>query len=159
LIAALERTTVLGVTTNRAFLLDVLRHPTFADGAATTAFLEDAGVGGTRDATSAEWATAAAWLHFARERRADARSPGLSGWTNAGVQRTTQRLSTRARTVDVSLARSAAGLTACVDGVEHHVERCGERLVVDGVAVDVAACSVSEDRVLLRFPHLDLDVC
>ena len=36
---ALDRTACLGVTTNRAFLARVLRHPAFAGGAVTTAFL------------------------------------------------------------------------------------------------------------------------
>jgi len=39
LAAALDRTVCLGVTTNRAFLAAVLRHPRFAAGEATTAFL------------------------------------------------------------------------------------------------------------------------
>ena len=36
---ALDRTVCLGVTTNRAFLAKVVRHPAFASGAATTDFL------------------------------------------------------------------------------------------------------------------------
>ncbi|HSZ74495.1 MAG TPA: acetyl-CoA carboxylase biotin carboxylase subunit [Rhizomicrobium sp.] len=40
LIAALENTVLLGVTTNKSFLIDMLRHPVFAEGAATTAFIE-----------------------------------------------------------------------------------------------------------------------
>ncbi len=40
LIAALEQTACLGVTTNRAFLVDVLCEPEFAKGEATTAFIE-----------------------------------------------------------------------------------------------------------------------
>jgi geranyl-CoA carboxylase alpha subunit len=39
LIRALEETAILGVVTNQSFLIDVLRHPVFAAGAATTAFL------------------------------------------------------------------------------------------------------------------------
>ena len=40
LIAALEDTVALGLTTNRSFLIDVLRHPAFAAGEATTAFID-----------------------------------------------------------------------------------------------------------------------
>jgi len=40
LIGALENTVLLGVTTNKGFLIDMLRHPVFAEGAATTAFIE-----------------------------------------------------------------------------------------------------------------------
>jgi len=39
LIRAVESTSVLGIRTNRAFLADCLRHPVFAAGAATTAFI------------------------------------------------------------------------------------------------------------------------
>jgi geranyl-CoA carboxylase alpha subunit len=40
LIAALEDTVALGLTTNRSFLVAMLRHPAFAAGAATTAFVD-----------------------------------------------------------------------------------------------------------------------
>jgi geranyl-CoA carboxylase alpha subunit len=40
LIRALEDCTVLGIPTNRAFLIDCLIHEKFADGSATTAFIE-----------------------------------------------------------------------------------------------------------------------
>jgi geranyl-CoA carboxylase alpha subunit len=39
LILALEDTSVLGLNTNRGFLLAMLRHPEFAEGEATTAFI------------------------------------------------------------------------------------------------------------------------
>ena len=40
LIAAIEDTVALGLTTNRAFLIAMLRHPAFAAGEATTAFIQ-----------------------------------------------------------------------------------------------------------------------
>lgn len=39
LIAALEQTAALGISTNRSFLIDLLSHPEFAAGRATTAFI------------------------------------------------------------------------------------------------------------------------
>src|SRR5579872_6835104 len=39
LICALEQVTAFGVTTNQGFLIDCLRHPVFAKGEATTAFI------------------------------------------------------------------------------------------------------------------------
>src|SRR5439155_8962342 len=39
LICGLEQTVAFGVTTNQGFLIDCLRHPTFAKGEATTAFI------------------------------------------------------------------------------------------------------------------------
>jgi geranyl-CoA carboxylase alpha subunit len=41
LICGLEQTIAFGVTTNQAFLMSCLRHPTFARGKATTAFIDD----------------------------------------------------------------------------------------------------------------------
>ncbi|MCA6098070.1 acetyl/propionyl/methylcrotonyl-CoA carboxylase subunit alpha [Bradyrhizobium australafricanum] len=41
LICALEEVTAFGVTTNQGFLIDCLRHPVFARGEATTAFIGD----------------------------------------------------------------------------------------------------------------------
>ncbi|MBR0695683.1 acetyl-CoA carboxylase biotin carboxylase subunit [Bradyrhizobium lablabi] len=40
LICALEQVTAFGVTTNQGFLIDCLRHPAFAKGEATTAFID-----------------------------------------------------------------------------------------------------------------------
>ncbi len=39
LISGLEQVTAFGVTTNQGFLIDCLRHPSFAKGEATTAFI------------------------------------------------------------------------------------------------------------------------
>ncbi|MEZ5821961.1 MAG: acetyl-CoA carboxylase biotin carboxylase subunit [Xanthobacteraceae bacterium] len=41
LISALEQVTAFGVTTNQGFLISCLRHPAFAKGEATTAFIAD----------------------------------------------------------------------------------------------------------------------
>jgi geranyl-CoA carboxylase alpha subunit len=41
LICGLEQTIAFGVATNQAFLMSCLRHPTFAGGKATTAFIDD----------------------------------------------------------------------------------------------------------------------
>ncbi len=41
LIHALHDTSLLGVTTNKGFLIEMLAHPGFADGSATTAFIGD----------------------------------------------------------------------------------------------------------------------
>ncbi|HEY8708804.1 MAG TPA: biotin/lipoyl-containing protein, partial [Burkholderiaceae bacterium] len=80
---ALDRTVCLGVTTNRAFLARVLRHPAFAGDAVTTAFLDqhyadDA----ARGAAAPSWLCAlAAASHAAL---APAAPPALwAGWTSS----------------------------------------------------------------------------
>ena len=42
LVSALRGTTLLGLTTNKAFLLQLLEHPDFVSGSATTAMIDDA---------------------------------------------------------------------------------------------------------------------
>ncbi|MFT4119194.1 acetyl-CoA carboxylase biotin carboxylase subunit [Bradyrhizobium sp.] len=79
LICALEQLTALGVTTNQAFLMSCLRHPGFAAGQATTAF-----IGAHRDellaprADSAFDAALAALLLYITNTRAPAWRSGRS---------------------------------------------------------------------------------
>ena len=81
---ALDRTTLLGIPTNRAFLARVLRHAQFADGAqVSTAFIERhfpdaAGRASVPDAST--WALAA-WLSVAAAREASATSTDWRHWS------------------------------------------------------------------------------
>src|SRR5262249_54167689 len=89
---ALEQTVVLGPTTNRHFLLRLLRHPVFAAGEATTAFIGshfDAAALTPPAPTELHWALAAA-LTFRRS-AADV-APMLAGWRNSNPVATTVRL-------------------------------------------------------------------
>ncbi|AXQ31131.1 ATP-grasp domain-containing protein [Solimonas sp. K1W22B-7] len=158
LIAALEQTTLLGVTTNRGFLADILRHPAFAAGAATTAFLNENVLNGPRLPTTAQLAIAAAFLHRERERAAERRSPGLSGWSNAGRQKATQLLAFGDHKLAAQLSRGASGLEVSLDGACHHIVLSGEQLSIDGVSVEATAVFPAADQVLIRFPQLDLAV-
>ncbi|RUP30081.1 MAG: ATP-grasp domain-containing protein [Mycolicibacterium sp.] len=153
LIGALERTRVLGVTTNRAFLADVLRHPGFASGEATTAFLGEHDFTGARTPSLRYLATAAAWLHRERERIAELRSPGFAGWTNAAGRSSMMQLCGN----DIHLDRTATGLTVGIDGEEFHAQ-LGDRLTIDGATVDAVAVGTAPGRVLMAFPDLDLDL-
>ncbi|MFN3690378.1 MAG: 3-methylcrotonyl-CoA carboxylase, partial [Fimbriimonadales bacterium] len=47
LTSALEQTVALGVRTNQAFLIELLRHPVFVEGALHTRFLEEHPIGGS----------------------------------------------------------------------------------------------------------------
>ncbi|KAA0020094.1 ATP-binding protein [Antrihabitans cavernicola] len=153
LIGALERTRVLGLTTNRGFLVDVLRHPQFGTGEATTAFLDENDFTGARTPSSRHIAVAAGWLHRERERVAAVRSPGLAGWTSAAGMISAMRLGGR----DLHLFRDPAGLTVTVDDAVHQVV-IGDRLTVDGVAVDAFGITPEPDRVVIAFEDLDLDL-
>jgi geranyl-CoA carboxylase alpha subunit len=60
LVRALEATSILGVVTNRSFLIEALRHPTFANGTTTTEFLAGIDAAASASPSDREWAIAAA---------------------------------------------------------------------------------------------------
>ncbi len=81
---ALARSRIRGVTTNRDFLVEALRHPEFAAGRATTAFVERDDVHTSRPVTAAEVVTAAVAATLAGQARRRATAGVLrtlpSGW-------------------------------------------------------------------------------
>jgi geranyl-CoA carboxylase alpha subunit len=82
---ALDRTVLLGVPSNRAFLARVLRHPAFVDGAAvSTAFIEHHfPAGGDRiEAPDAATWSLAAWLSLAAAPEAGRDGGGDPAWHN-----------------------------------------------------------------------------
>jgi geranyl-CoA carboxylase alpha subunit len=159
LINALAHTTVLGVSTNRTFLSRILRHKTFADGQATTAFLDEVDLGTDPAPSSRELAAAAALLHREREVGAGHRSPGLVGWSNAGALQTQQRLAVADRIIDVQLTQTVDELDITVDGASHLVAithpPTGVR--IDGSTMSIDYCWATPGRVAVRFGQLDLD--
>jgi len=89
LIAALEDTVALGLTTNRSFLIDVLRHPAFAAGEATTAFIDRHLPAGSdamrRAAPDARLLGLAAVLMFEARARATEVSSASARWFSTGA--------------------------------------------------------------------------
>uniref|UniRef100_UPI003A90D269 acetyl-CoA carboxylase biotin carboxylase subunit n=1 Tax=Ectopseudomonas khazarica TaxID=2502979 RepID=UPI003A90D269 len=87
LVRAVERCVLLGVNGNQRFLANLLEHPQFAAGNATTAFIaehfENDPSLQPHSASLAELAIAAALLYQASA-AARAHQPGLAGWRNAG---------------------------------------------------------------------------
>ena len=87
LVRAVEQCVLLGVNGNQRFLANLLKHPEFAAGNATTAFIAEHFADDPslhpHTASLAELAMAAALLY---QTSADARAhqPGLSGWRSAG---------------------------------------------------------------------------
>lgn len=85
LIRAIEDTKLLGVHDNRRFLAAILRHPVFADGSATTAFIGDEFAADASLETAApasqDWAVAAALIshnYGQTERGLTSRGSGLA---------------------------------------------------------------------------------
>lgn len=99
LVDALKTTAIFGPTTNKAFLIDALEKPDFADGAATTAFISDNFTDNdlAAPAFTNEIAACAAVLLFVKERdAASAQSLGvpaaLLNWRSASPVTTPYRL-------------------------------------------------------------------
>ncbi|WP_137886903.1 acetyl/propionyl/methylcrotonyl-CoA carboxylase subunit alpha [Pseudomonas sp. 2FE] len=87
LIRAVEDCVLLGVNGNQRFLANLLKHPEFAAGNATTAFIGEhfqADPSLSPQAPSAAELASAATLLYQASAQARAHQPGLSGWRNAG---------------------------------------------------------------------------
>ncbi len=120
LICGLEQATALGITTNRSFLMACLRHPVFARGAATTAFI---GTHRTellaRAARSADLALAALLLHLSH---ACARA-WRTGRSLAAPFPTPLRFELDGRMQDCELLRDRdGGYVVTCDGEAHRFE-------------------------------------
>ncbi len=121
LICGLEQTAAFGVTTNQGFLISCLRHPGFARGEATTAF-----IGNHRDellASSANTtadATLAALLLYVTNPHAP---PWRSGRSLAATFPLTMRLDLGHGVQEVDIARGRdGGYVGIADGSEHRFE-------------------------------------
>jgi geranyl-CoA carboxylase alpha subunit len=87
LVRAVEDCVLLGVNGNQRFLANLLSHPEFAAGNATTAFIAEHFTNdpslSPQPPAAGELAVAAALL-FQQSANARAHQPGLAGWRNAG---------------------------------------------------------------------------
>ena len=115
LIKALGGTALMGVSNNRDFLIDVLGRPKFAEGEATTAFLEEV-YGEDGYAVPAvslfEMAIASACLYVERlatsRAQAVAVDPALIGWSSAGQLSSLFELVSDGETVSVQITVQGA---------------------------------------------------
>jgi 3-methylcrotonyl-CoA carboxylase alpha subunit len=100
LAAGLESLTLLGVPTTQPFLLDAIKHPLFADGKATTRFIETAFPGGWRPdpagLTMLRAAAAAFWLQ-------PAEAEPQTAWTSPWAQRSAVRVMASERPATTTL--------------------------------------------------------
>jgi geranyl-CoA carboxylase alpha subunit len=121
LICGLEQTAALGVTTNQGFLISCLRHPAFAKGDATTAF-----IGTHRDdllaprADEKGEAALAALLFYVTNPHAP---PWRSGRSLAAIFPLTMRIDLGRGAQEVDIMRDRDGFyVAVVDGGERRFE-------------------------------------
>ncbi|MBV1694954.1 MAG: hypothetical protein KGP27_10885, partial [Hyphomicrobiales bacterium] len=143
LVAALQDTTVLGITTNRAYLIDVLGDAEFIAGEATTAFLGKRFAGWTEPTarTSRDLAILAALV---LETSGERGGGSLAGWSSTGVAVSPLRMAIDERVIEASGQARAAGWRIEVEGTSH---------VVDLVAADDGTARVDIDgqRLGVRF--------
>ena len=153
LIAALENTVLLGVTTNKGFLIDMLRHSVFAEGAATTAFIETnfAEICPANDALSR--ALAATLL-------VDASMPDseFKGWWSTGAALAPVKLAEGEKIHRLDVAQRGAHYMVTGEDQTHAIEivtrgRNEFRFLADGVE-GKGAYAVDGTRI-----HLDLNGC
>jgi geranyl-CoA carboxylase alpha subunit len=87
LIQALEQSTLFGVTINSHFLCEVLRHPAFIEGQATTAFIGDDFVESktlSPQKPALLTAAIAAMISYLKQGPQNDYASDLSGWSNTG---------------------------------------------------------------------------
>jgi len=134
LAAALDRSVVLGVETNKAFLAAVLRDEVFARGGATTGF-----IAARRDALAAPGAGAAAFALAAVLGAAlDARAAGhgeWTAWTNMAAREMRARLRCGTRIQAIALRHARDMYRATLDGATLEVRLL--ELTADTVRVDL----------------------
>jgi geranyl-CoA carboxylase alpha subunit len=131
---ALREAVLLGVPTNRAFLVRALAHPAFADARLSTAFIDEHFAAPQSRAPAlddATWALAA-WLSV--EPAVSLPAP-WAGFSSGGDTDVPARLSHGGRTREARVRRARVGSVSVVlDGVEHAVRtqaqpvwrRCGD---------------------------------
>jgi len=128
---ALRDCALLGVGTNKAFLLRVLDEPTFAAGETTTGFVTSLVGGATKPVDPLARALAAVLLAGGE--------PGTSGWWTAGEARHTIRLR---HVGDQMIVR------VLFQGGASHVE-------ADGASLTLSLLELHEATGLVRFEHDD----
>jgi geranyl-CoA carboxylase alpha subunit len=155
LICALEQAVAFGVTTNQGFLTACLRHPVFAKGQATTAFVEQnrAELLATTDIAS-DVALAAVLLYVTNPHA----KPFRSGRSLAATFPIPYRLEMEGHLHDLEVLRERDGAYVVMDGARHRLEIDGlgaERIRFrhNGVMESVAFCR-DRDRLFFLYRGL-----
>jgi geranyl-CoA carboxylase alpha subunit len=161
LLRAVEKTVLLGLTSNRAFLARVLRNPRFVAGEATTGFLaeelaRDPGLAARRSPPAL--VALGAVLLSSRERPAAGRSTP-TGWRSAGRSVHGQRLRQGEAVLELSvdLSDAAAGRYRVTRGPGRGQAGGEERVELELLDDDGATCSFRAGGVRRRAEYVRLD--
>ena len=158
LVRALGDTTVLGLRTNRAFLVDVLEHELFTTDA-TTAFIAESGLPQLHAVDPADAAAIAAILHDRALAAAAARSPGLAGWRSTGPATSRFELAVGGEVHSALVTHGRDGTTVAVDELVHRVEVVSDIVEIDGTDRPFVVVDGAEPGLVhVRLGTRDLDV-
>ncbi|MDE4132844.1 acetyl-CoA carboxylase biotin carboxylase subunit [Phaeobacter sp. QD34_3] len=149
LIGALKDLTLFGPASNRDFLLQVLSHPEFAAGQATTGFIADHLSEAVEPLGSAEIALAAALIYHADQVAAAAASgvaPELIGWSGQGALQSRLKLAAGEAAHDLRLSEAGGTLTVTSGEWSHQVTGQGRDLRIDGARADLRHSLIDGDR-------------
>ena len=151
--AALSDTVLFGPICNRDFLMDVLAHPAFVAGEATTSFIgEYFDPLPQPEVASADLALAATLIYGADQRAlaqlADIPAE-LLGWSSQGVLQARMVLQAGGDPVTALLRHSPDGIRVQVGAAQHHLVRQGDRLRLDGLRVDLRNHILVDDDLYL----------
>lgn len=147
LITGVEDTVLLGLNSNKAFLTSILRHPAFASGEATTAFIDqhlgdDPSLHPFKPG-ALELGLAAA-IRYLTHGTSVAHHPALAGWRNAQRQLNRYRFELGEEELEVTLA-----ITSDLSNqLGFTVTAAGESLTIDQIKIDGERCSYQVDGVL-----------
>lgn len=141
LIAALGDTVLFGPRCNRDFLIEVLSHPAFASGAATTSFISDHfDPLPQQPVLTADLALAACLIYRAEQAdlAAQAQVPTeLLGWSSQAHLQARMVLDTGSEPAVLQLKQSQDGITVQIGEARHHMTFQAESLRLDGERVDL----------------------
>jgi geranyl-CoA carboxylase alpha subunit len=154
---ALGDTTVLGLRTNRGFLIDVLEHELFDD--ATTAFIAESGLPADHAVDPADAAAVAAILHDRALTVAASHSPGLAGWDSRGAATSRFELAIHGDRHSALVVHGRGATRVMVDELVHDVRVVGDIVEVNGTDRTFRIVAGADPGLFhLRLGRRDLDV-
>ncbi|RPH62144.1 MAG: ATP-grasp domain-containing protein [Burkholderiales bacterium] len=133
LVDALGRTSILGVGTNRDFLIACLQAPAFVESRLSTSWVDAAAVDWKPPTPGSRWQAVATALW------ADAQAQphgALANWSSTGPRTMVASMASAGRTWQARITPAADGYRVAIDDSEHLVSIGGEdRIEVDGLTL------------------------
>lgn len=145
LACAVEDAVLLGVTSNQQFLANILRHPIFAAGQATTTFLEqhfteDSSV--KSSTTTIKSLCLAALIFYTRDTQRAGHHPNLVGWSNCSHAQSHYLFQHEGNPLAVNLQSQAGNSSMCFSA------HCGdEHISLELLSIDTHHCVYLDNKI------------